>query len=69
MYKNVWATGAHGELEDSLHPMLQSVTVEALDWSWLLVIAAQRRRAAEVATQASTLNSKTARQLGGRSSR
>jgi hypothetical protein len=47
----VWTTGAHGELEDSLHLMLQ-LTVEALDWSWLLVIAAQRRRAAEVATQA-----------------
>jgi hypothetical protein len=50
-YKYVWTTGAHGKLEDSLHFMLQ-LTVEALDWIWLLVIAAQRRRAAEVATQA-----------------
>jgi hypothetical protein len=47
----MWTTGTHRELEDSLHLMLQ-LTVEALDGSWLLGIAAQRRRAAEVATQA-----------------
>ncbi len=50
-YRYVWTTGAHGELEDSIHLIIQ-LTVEALDWRWLLVIADQRRWKAEVATQA-----------------